>query len=208
MTNHNKLSGNVALIVGASSELGLAVAKRLAAEGCGLHLADANETVLEEVVEALGLDDDNEPETHPTDLSDAINAAALALECEEANILVNTVPSPPAGTIDDLDVMDWQQAFNETILTAINLTGEVYESMQEIGTGMIFNIGCSGQPGGQPGSLCQDTVNAALRTFSEALDREASLCGVRVFFRLPSPEQAPDILAEEVVTRILGHQAS
>lgn len=208
MTKLEKLTGNLALIVGASSDIGIAITRRLAAEGCGLHLADANETVLEDVIDGIGFDDDNEPETHPTDLSDPINAAALALECEEVNILVTTLPSPPAGTIDDLDDTDWQQAFEEIVLTAINLTREVYESMQEIGTGMIFNIGCSGQPSGRPESLCQDTVNAALKTFSEALDRESAGHGVRVYFRLPSPDQAADVLADEVVSKILGHQAS
>ncbi len=208
MSELEKLSGNIALVIGASSGFGLAIALRLAAEGCKLHLADSNETDLEDALEMIGLDDDNEPETHPTDVSDAINAAALALECEEVNILITTLPTPPAGGIDNLDDTDWLQAFEETVLTAINMTREVYESMQEIGTGMIFNIGCSGQPVGQAESLCQDTVNAALQIFSENLDRQASLCGVRVFFRLPSPEEDPADLADAVVNQILEHQAS
>ncbi len=208
MNEPNKLSANVALVIGAAHGIGLAIAKRLAAEGCGLHLADGNETDLEEAIEAIGLDDDNEPETHPTDISDAINAAALALECEEANILINTMPSPPTGGIGDLDDDDWRQTFEESILGVINMAREVYESMQDTGAGIIFNIGCSGQPVGHPASICQDTVNAALRTFSENLDREAARHGVRVFFQLPSPKQDPAALADDVVKQILGHQAS
>ena len=204
MTELEKLSGNVALITGASSNIGRAIAMRLAADGCALHLADANETLLEDTIEAIGLDDDNEPETHPTDLSDAINAAALALECEDANILINALPCPPAGGIDDLDDTDWQQAFEETVLCAINMTREVYESMQEIGTGMIFNIGCPGEPG----NLCQQTTNATLKAFSENLDREASLRGVRVFFKQPPKNEGPTVLADDVIGQILGHQAS
>ena len=108
-----KLTGNVALVTGASSGFGRAIAIRLAQEGCTLHLADSNETDLEDALEAIESDDETEPETHPTDISDAINAAALALECEEANILINTLPAPPVGGIDDLDHDDWLQAIEE-----------------------------------------------------------------------------------------------
>ncbi len=204
MTELEKLTGNVALVTGASSNIGKAIALRLAVEGCGLHLADANETLLEDAIEAIGLDDDNEPETHPTDLSDAINAAALALECEEANILINALPCPPAGGIDDLDDTDWQQAFEETVLCAINMTREVYESMQEIGTGMIINIGSPDAPG----NVCQQTINSTLKAFSENLDREAALHGVRVFFKQPSGEQDATDFAGDIINQIHGHQAS
>ena len=208
MTELKKLSGNIALVTGASSGFGLAIANRLAAEGCDLHLADSNETDLEEALEEIGLDDDNEPVTHPTDLSEPINAAALALECEEINILINTLPAAPAGNIDDIDDTDWLQAFEETVLCAINMTREVYESLQEIGTGIIFNIGCSGLPVGEPESLAQDTINAALQAFSDSLDKEAAHHGVRVYFKIPSQNEDPADFAEEVVNQILGHQAS
>ena len=203
-----KLSGNVALVTRASSGCGLAIAMRLAQEGCALHLTDSNETDLEEALEAIGIDDENEPETHPTDISDAINAAALALECEEVNILINTLPAPPSGGIDDLDHDDWLQAIEEILLSTINMTREVYESLQEIGTGLIFNVGCSGQDVGQPNSLCQDTLNAALQVFSEKLDKEAALHGVRIFFISPSIEENPTDLADEIVNQILEHLAS
>ncbi|HER26727.1 MAG TPA: SDR family NAD(P)-dependent oxidoreductase [Rhodospirillales bacterium] len=208
MSELEKLSGNMALIIGAASPFGLAIAKRLAAEGCTLHLADGNETDLEDALQEIGLDDENEPETHPTDVTNAINVSALALECEEVNILINTLPTPPDGGIGDLDHGDWQRAFDNTVLTAINITTEVYESLQDIGTGMIFNIGCCGQPLGRQRSLCQDTLNAALRQFSENLDKEAALRGVRVYFRQPGMGERPEELADDVVGQILAHQAS
>jgi len=203
-----KLSGNVALVTGASSGYGLAIAIRLAQVGCALHLADSNETDLEDALDAIGTDDENEPETHPTDISDAINAAALALECEEVNILINTFPAPPVGGIDDLDHDDWLQAIEEILLSTINMTREVYESLQEIGTGLIYNIGCSGQTAGHPDSLCQDTINAALKVFSNNMDKEAALHGVRVFFVSPSVSETAAGLADDIVNQILEHQAS
>ena len=49
MTELEKLTSNVALVTGASSNIGKAIALRLAVEGCDLHLADANETLLEDM---------------------------------------------------------------------------------------------------------------------------------------------------------------
>lgn len=203
-----KLSGNVALVTGTSSSFGLAIAIRLAQEGCALHLADNNETDLDDVLEAIGIDDKNEPEIHPTDISDAINAAALALECEEANILINILSAPPVGGIDDLDHEDWMQAIEETLLSTINITAEIYESLQDMGTGLIFNIGYMDQAVKQSDNICQVTINAALKAFSENLDKEAALHGVRVFFILPSALQDPTDLANDIVNQILGQQAS
>ncbi|MHA1598576.1 MAG: SDR family NAD(P)-dependent oxidoreductase [Alphaproteobacteria bacterium] len=202
MTEQSKLSEQCALVAGGSSGLGLAVARTLASEGCDLHLAGRGEDRLEDAVDALEEDFAVDIETHATDLSDAINAAALALECDDAGILVNVFGGTPAGGILDLEDEDWRQGFELKVFGTINLCREMFQALGETSAGVIVNVGCPS------GDICNHTVNAAVTAFSENLDREARKEGVRVLFYQPSADLDSDENAHAIVKLILGQFAS
>jgi short-subunit dehydrogenase len=201
MANDGKLTGHSALIAGASSPIGLATAKLLAAEDCQLHLAGQNDQALDlgiaEIKELYEID----VEVHPTDLSEPVNVAVLALECEHVNILINSLGEPVKGSIDELEHEDWQNGFDLTLFSAINLTREVLESLYELGSGIIVNVGGM-VDGDEDENLCIVSANAALQAFSEILDKKTKLEGIRVLTFLPQA----NISAEEnaaVLNRII-----
>jgi len=184
LAHNGKLIGNNALIAGPSNPVGLATAKLLAAEGCHLHLADSDNHVLEtciaEISELYRID----VEAHLTDLSEPVNAAVLALECQHINILINTLGAPTKGGINKLEHEDWKTSFELTLFAAINLTREILESFYEQGGGIVINAGGVMNEDDDE-NLCIVSVNAALQAFSESLDKKTKLDGIRVLSFLP-----------------------
>jgi short-subunit dehydrogenase len=192
MVNSGKLTGHSALIAGASSPMGLATAKLLAAEDCQLHMADSNEQALDLGVAEISALYEVDVEPHLTDLSEPINIAVLALECQHANILINALGSTAKGSINDLEHEDWTTGFELTLFAAINLTREALENLYEQGSGIIINEG-GAVDGEADENLCIVSVNAALQAFSESLDKRTKREGIRVLTFLPQA----NISAEE-----------
>jgi short-subunit dehydrogenase len=192
MVNSGKLTGHSALIAGASSPMGLATAKLLAAEDCQLHMADSNEQALDLGVTEISTLYEVDVEPHLTDLTEPINIAVLALECQHANILINALGSTAKGSINDLEHEDWTTGFELTLFAAINLTREALENLYEQGSGIIINEG-GAVDGEEDENLCIVSVNAALQAFSESLDKRTKREGIRVLTFLPQA----NISAEE-----------
>jgi len=197
MFNNGKLIGHNALIAGSSNPLGLAISKSLAAEGCQLHLADLNNQALDRGIAEIREIYKVDVEVHLTDLSEPMNIAVLALECQHINILINTLGVSSSGGINKLEHEDWKTSFELSLFAAINLTREVLESLYEHKNGVIVN-GCGVIDGDDDDNLCIVTVNAALQAFSESLDKKTKLDGIRVLSFLPQA----NISAEENAARL------
>lgn len=194
MSEDGKLTGHSALIAGSTEATGFAIAKLLAAEGCDVHLADGDETALMEAYEEIIECYDVEAEEHPTDLSDSINAAALALECEEITILVNTFGSIPDGSLEALESEQWMAGFEMRVFGAINLCREVMEGMIDLGSGVIVNVGVPVVED-NPEQICAVSANAALLAFSNTLDKQSKPQGIRVLSFFPEPGVETDDIA-------------
>ena len=81
-------AGNAAVITGAASGIGLATAKRFAALGLRVCLADQNRESLETALAVLGESDD--VFAHPTDVSDPGSVDALADEVDAQLVVMGT----------------------------------------------------------------------------------------------------------------------
>jgi NAD(P)-dependent dehydrogenase (short-subunit alcohol dehydrogenase family) len=174
------LSGRTALVTGASRGIGLAVARRLAEEGCALHLAARTEADLLKVADEISGRHRVAVAIHPVDLANGVNAAALALECDEVDILVNNAGAIPRGALTEMDEARWRQAWELKLFGYINLTREVYAAMRRRGQGVIVNvIGFAGEVP-SAGYIAGSTANAALMMFTRALGGESHRFGVRV----------------------------
>jgi len=183
MKEERSLSGHCALIAGASHGSGLVVAGALAALGCDLHLAALEEDVLKIVAQNIRERFDINVEAHPADLRDPINAAALMLECEGADILVCAFGSLPDGGIETINDEEWRRAFDLKVFGTINLCAEFMESISDGDAAVIVNVGEK-----ESNSLCATSANAALRAFSLNIDRE----NIRVSFFAPELNNTED----------------
>jgi 3-oxoacyl-[acyl-carrier protein] reductase len=113
------LAGARALVGGASSGLGLAVARALAAEGARVALAARSRERLEALAADLG------GVAVPVDLSEPAGPARAVATTVEAfgglDLLLVNSGGPPAGRFDELSEEAWSRAIDGTLWSALRL---------------------------------------------------------------------------------------
>ncbi len=121
-----EMSMKVAMVTGAGSGIGKAVAMAFAREGYKVVLAGRRAELLDEVAKAIGPD----ALAVPTDVADPQSVKALFAACKERfgrlDVIFNNAGTGAPGTIllEDLSVEMWQNVVN------VNLSG-VFYCMQE-----------------------------------------------------------------------------
>ena len=134
------------LITGASKGIGLACARRFAAEGCNLHLAARTEADLNQAREKIREHTDVGVSIHPVDLSVGDDARKLIESQPDLDILVNNAGAIPNGFITDIEEARWREAWDLKVFGYINTCRVAYKNMQARGGGVIINIiGAAGE---------------------------------------------------------------
>jgi NAD(P)-dependent dehydrogenase (short-subunit alcohol dehydrogenase family) len=175
-----KLKGRTALVTGASKGIGLAVARRLAEEGCHVHLAARSGPLLKEACARIAADFDVKAQAHIADLSVGDTTRALADACADADILVNNAGAIPGGTLQEIAEPRWREAWDLKVFGYINLTRAMYAHMAQRRRGVIVNIiGAAGERM-DAAYIAGSTGNAGLAAFTRALGGAAPKDGLRV----------------------------
>lgn len=175
-----RLSGQTALITGASRGIGFAIAQALAREGCHLHLAARTAADLESARKKILDECDVRVGCHALDLSASENIFKLAERCGGVDMLINNAGGIPSQHLLEIDEARWRAAWDLKVFGYINLTREIYRTMRERRRGVIVNvIGVSGERLRQ-NYIAGSTGNAALMAFSKTLGGESVDYGVRV----------------------------
>ncbi|WP_128255391.1 SDR family NAD(P)-dependent oxidoreductase [Falsirhodobacter deserti] len=172
MDKHPAITADrVAVITGAASGIGLAVAKKLGAVGMRLVLADIDRDHLNRAVEDL-LRQGAEVHAVPTDVSDPVQLAALKQAADAvgpvALLMNNAGREGGGGILAGPDV--WKQTM------ATNLMGAIY-GVQQFLPGMIaadwpcaiVNTGSKQGITLPPGDTAYNVSKAGLKAFTESL---------------------------------------
>jgi NAD(P)-dependent dehydrogenase (short-subunit alcohol dehydrogenase family) len=181
------LRGSVVLVTGASRGIGEAVAASFAREGCDLYINGRSADLLEELATRLRSDHGVKVAPVVADLSRPQAIEAIAVQCADADILINNAGAIPGGRLDDIDEQTWREAWELKVFGYINLCRGFYKRMQALHAGVIVNV--IGASGGRPKAnyICGATANAALMAFTEALGGDSLEHGVRVLGINPGP---------------------
>lgn len=175
------IAGKRVLITGASQGIGLACAEAFAREGCDLVLAARGGEGLERARAAVQARHAGvSVETHAADLSDLAARDALHAAHPRVDVLVNNAGAIPGGTLDDLPLPRWIEAWNLKVFGYIHLCQLYLPRMEADGAGAIVNI--IGMAGRAPRAdyICGAAGNAALIAFTAALGGRSTDNGVRV----------------------------
>lgn len=181
------LQRRVALVTGGSKGIGLAIAKRLAAEGCALHLVSRTQADLEAAREEIATRHKVAVSVHAMDLAERGCAETLGTKCGDIDILVNNAGATPRGALDEVDEERWRKAFDLKVFGYINLCRVFYARMKARRRGVIINIIGNGGERVDYGYIAGAAGNAALMAFSRALGAGSVDYGVRAVGVNPGP---------------------
>ena len=172
---------SLALVTGASSGIGRAFARRLAADGRDLVLTARRVERLEELareLEATGV----ACEVLPADLSDPAELARLETRAGAGDIdlLVNDAGLLPYGSHAELDVDREEQALRVMAIAPLRLARAALPGMLQRGRGGIVNVSSRAAFGPEPRMATYAGVKAFVNSWSLGLAEELEESGVRV----------------------------
>ena len=191
------LSGNHALVCGATQGIGLATAKALAELGADVTLLARREEVLREVVAAL-------PHPHPGQAhgwisADAADTEALRAKVEAlaagkpVHILVNNSGGPPPGTVHGTDIAAFEAAYRQHLLANHVLAEAVIPGMERDGYGRIVNVISTSVKEPISGLGVSNTTRWAVASWAKTLATELAAKGITVNNVLPGSTETPRI---------------
>ncbi len=177
------LSNRVAVITGAGSGIGRALAYNLGKRGCRLALADVNEAGLKETADELQ-NQGVELITQKLDVADrdAVYAFAdqVAEQFGEIHLVFNNAGVALGATVEDMKYDDFEWLFN------INFWGVVYGTkgflpyLKQADEGHIVNISSVFGFIGVPTQSAYNAAKFAVRGFTESLRQELEIEGSNV----------------------------
>lgn len=182
-------SDNRAVVTGASSGIGMALAAELAARGYSLILVARRGEVLTELAQRLTLAHGITAEVRAVDLSDREARRSLVdeLSVRDIAILCNNAGIATFGTVADLDP-GYERAQLELNATAVHdLTLAVLPGMIERKAGGILISGSAAGNMPIPNNATYAASKAFANTFSESLRGELKDTGVHVTLLAPGP---------------------
>jgi NAD(P)-dependent dehydrogenase (short-subunit alcohol dehydrogenase family) len=184
-----ELNGRRALVTGAGTGIGRAIAEALAAEGAHVAALDIDEKALAELTtdagSITGIAADLSTDAGCTDGASAGLAALGGLD-----ILVNNVGSGAVRSFDELTDADWQRTFDLNFMSYVRMTRACLPRLREADGGSIINN--ASDLGRQPEAVPMDysASKAAVLALTKGLAR-AEGPGLRVNAVAPGPVWTP-----------------
>ncbi|HEX7071649.1 MAG TPA: SDR family oxidoreductase, partial [Rhodothermales bacterium] len=188
------LKGKVAFVAGASSGLGLASARELAAEGCHVVLCsrDAGRiAAAAESVRSVGTDVRVLPLTCDVTSEEQIVGALseTVSTLGGLNILVTNAGGPPSGLVGDFDADDWRSALELNLMSTINLTRHALPHLRDAartsGHARIIMITSVSAKQPIPNLYLSNVARAGVHGFAKSLAEEVGREGITVNTLLP-----------------------
>jgi NAD(P)-dependent dehydrogenase (short-subunit alcohol dehydrogenase family) len=171
--------GRVAVVTGGASGIGLAMARRFAAEGMKLVLADVNPVALEKARDEL-VANGGEAIALPTDVShpEAVDALARAtLEAFGAvHVLVNNAGIAVTGSLWEGSLADMRRAFDVNVWGVIHGIRSFVPILRERGEpGHVVNVASMAAVTSTPYLDVYTATKHAVLSLSECLYKELAL---------------------------------
>ena len=181
----------VAVVTGASSGIGRATARRLAADGFDVVLAARREDRLRELAAETG------GRPVPLDVTDDASVAALAEAVPRCDALVNVAGGAfGVDPVESGSVADWRRMYEVNVLGTLRVTQALLPALAADGGGTIVNLTSTAATVNYEGGGGYSAAKHAEHALTETLRLELSGRPVRVV------EIAPGMVRTDEFSRI------
>ena len=181
MSNYG-IQGKLAIITGASSGIGFAIANSLASEGVNLLLISRNEGKLNEAAELINKSHNIEIKTLSGDVADKELPSKAKKMVNDSwgccDILVNNAGGPPMGSFMTHSEDTWLEAYNTNFFSAVRFTKLFVDDMKGNKWGRILNVTSSLAKEPTPQMVLSASMRAALSSFTKAVSTELAPFGI------------------------------
>lgn len=188
------LSGKTALVTGAASGIGEAIAHVLAHAGASVVLADIDEIAGREAADRIVQAGDC-AQFMQLDVSDDDNCRAVAAQviekCGILDILVNNAGIGHVGTILQTESQDLDRLFSVNVRGMFSLTKAFLPAMIERKSGVVINMASIGGVVAIPDRLAYCTTKFAVVGFSKCLAVDHAKDGIRAVAVCPGRVETP-----------------
>jgi NAD(P)-dependent dehydrogenase (short-subunit alcohol dehydrogenase family) len=185
-TDQLDLKGQKALVTGATSGLGRAIALQLASEGADVLVhgrdADRGADTVRAITEAGGT-----ARFVAADLSNLAELQQLAEDAGDIDVLVNNAGFSVFGPTADLDAEKFDALFASNVRAPFFLVAALAPGMASRGKGSIINVSSMAGEIGLDGSAAYGATKASLASMTRSWAAEFSPSGVRVNAIAPGP---------------------
>ena len=188
----DRFANRVAVVTGGVSGIGLAIARRLAAEGARLAIWDRDRAALDDAAARIGAP------VH-ADCLDLVDPAAVmaagvstAAALGRIDILVACAGiTGPNGPVWEYPIADWQRVMDVNVNGVFYSNRSVVPHMLAGGWGRIVNIASVAGKEGNPNAAAYSTSKAAVIGLTKSLGKELANTPVRVNCVTPAAVRTP-----------------
>ncbi|WP_150293189.1 SDR family NAD(P)-dependent oxidoreductase [Sphingobium estronivorans] len=189
-----RLDKRIAIVTGAGSGIGAAIARRFAAEGASVIAADINADAVARTAEGQ--------ERIVGQTCDVTGAGAVDSLVDDVvarfgriDLMVNNVGQSVAGLLTDATDEEWNRVLALTLSSTFYGTRAALRAMLPNRSGSIINISSGAGFAGAPGLATYGAAKAGVNHLTQSAAVENARSGVRINAIAPGSIETPAILA-------------
>lgn len=173
---HLGLKNKRAIVMAASRGLGFASAVGLAREGCDLVICSRDQARIDAA--AVRIREETGARVHAlaADVKDADEAQRLVDAAVQhyggLEIVVHNAGGPPAGEFRQMTDAQWQQAYEQNLLSLVRIVNAAAPEMKKAGYGRVLTIASSSIKQPIPNLVLSNALRAGVWGLAKTLSRE------------------------------------